>query len=126
MVLGFAPIAFLTPISRVRSVTETSMIFIRPTAAPNSVTIPIIVAASVTELMVLSNRLTILSLFDTLKSDSSRGSRFLTILNTASASPVIISRFTGFTGIIVMLKFMLGREKYCLAVVTGIKQTLSP
>ena len=70
--------------------------------------------------------LTILSLFEILKSDSSLGLRFRTILKIASASPVIISRLTGFTGIIVMLKVILGREKYCRAVVTGIKQTLSP
>ncbi|MNE36162.1 hypothetical protein D3C80_1299630 [compost metagenome] len=38
---GFAPIAFLIPISRVRSVTETNLIFIKPIEAPIKVITPI-------------------------------------------------------------------------------------
>jgi hypothetical protein len=71
---------------------------------------PISVAAIVTYLMFLRSKFRILSLLDILKSDSSFGFKFLITLNIASASPVIISRLTGFTGITAMLKFMEGRE----------------
>ena len=67
-----------------------------------------------------------MSLFEILKSDSSLGLRLRIILKMPSASPAITSRLTALTGITVMLKVIFGREKYCLAVVTGIKQTLSP
>ena len=48
MIDDLAPIAFRIPISFVLSVTDTSIIFINPIAAPNKVMIPIIVAAIVT------------------------------------------------------------------------------
>ena len=99
--------------------------FISPTAAPKSVTIPIIVAARVTNLRFLRSIFTILSLFEILKSDSSFGLRLRTVLKIASASPVITSRLTGFIGIIVMAKVISGREKYSRAVVIGIKHTRS-
>jgi len=44
MVLLVAPIAFLIPISLVLSVTETSIIFINPIAAPRRVINPMTVA----------------------------------------------------------------------------------
>ena len=77
--------------------------FISPTAAPKRVTIPIIVAARVTYLRFLRSILTILSLFEILKSDSSLGLRLRIILNIPSASPVITSRLTAWSGITVML-----------------------
>ena len=48
MVLDVAPMAFRTPISRVRSVTDTNMIFINPMAAPINVMIAMSVAATET------------------------------------------------------------------------------
>lgn len=49
MLLLFPPIAFINPISRVRSLTATSIIFIKPIAAPIKVIKPIKAAAVVIE-----------------------------------------------------------------------------
>ena len=64
-----APIALRIPISVVRSVTDTSMIFINPMAAPNRVIMPMMVAATSTMLIMSLNILDKKSLLTILKSD---------------------------------------------------------
>ena len=51
------PSAFLIPISRVRSVTETSMIFINPTAEPNKIINPKTVAPKLNRCSLSFNKL---------------------------------------------------------------------
>ncbi len=66
--LRVAPKAFVIPISRVRSVTETNIMFIRPMAAPSRVIRPMATAASLN--LVVSSRImeTKLSLLKSSKS----------------------------------------------------------
>ena len=65
MVLRFAPRAILIPISRVRSVTDTNIMFIRPIAAPKSVMSPITVAQIVMLPVSFISMLAMLSIFMT-------------------------------------------------------------
>ena len=80
------------PISRVRSVTETSIIFIKPMAAPNSVIIPIIVAPVVALPIKPINIFAKLSLFAISKLLSSPIRTFRITLKVPIASFIAASR----------------------------------
>ena len=86
-----APSALLTPISRVRSATDTSMMFINPITEPNSVMIPMITATHLT-VLVISSILLIRSLFwDMEKLLSASKGNFLMTLKIPSASSIAMS-----------------------------------
>ncbi|MNY41283.1 hypothetical protein D3C86_1760830 [compost metagenome] len=88
---GFAPIAFLMPISRVLSVTDTSIIFMRPMEAPISVITPMAMPP-ITTTCRFSNRVCAMaSLLVISKLFWSVTFIFLMFLNTAVASPITLS-----------------------------------
>ena len=93
-----APRALRVPISRVRSRTDTSMMFIRPTAAPVRVISPMTIAAIVrVRIVELSSSMTA-SLRVMRKSASSKGASRRTALNVISASVTAVSGFTEGSG----------------------------
>ena len=93
-----APRALRVPISRVRSRTDTSMMFIRPTAAPVRVTRPMTMAAIVrVRIVELSSSMTA-SLRVMRKSASSKGASRLTARKVISASVAAASGLTEGSG----------------------------
>ena len=92
IVLFFAPSAFLTPISRVLSVTETTIIFIKAIDEPRIVIIPITHAEMLNTSVILAILLIKSSLLEMAKLFSSTGFSFLTFrivfkaLSTASSN----------------------------------------
>ena len=78
MVFEEAPNAFRVPISLVRSFTETSIMFISPTAAPKSVMRPITADTSVITPIISFKSASMASLLLILKSESSIGDNLLT------------------------------------------------
>ena len=87
MARGEAPRALRVPISRVRSETLTSMMFIRPIPARNRVMMPMMEAAAVMPPMASSKVETMLLLMDKLKEWSSPGrSRRTTRMAPTAAS----------------------------------------
>ena len=97
MVLFLAPNAFLTPISRVLSVTETTIIFINAMDEPRMVIIPINQAEILKTPVILAILLIKSSLLEMPKLFSSTGFNFLTFrivfkaLSTAASSNSVLS-----------------------------------
>ena len=112
-----APSAFRVPISRVLSLTDTSMMFIRPTAAPVMVMSPIITAAAVSVLIIESSSSTTASLRVIRKSVSSYGASLLTARKTISASAAASSGDTSCPGSIPMVKSGEDTWKLAMALV---------
>ena len=126
MAFWVAPNAFLTPISRVRSVTLTNIIFIKPMAAPSNVIKPIMVAPAVTFCKLPINKVARLSDFTISKLSTPVVGTFLIFLKVAFASFKILSNKALFLVNTLIVKLMLSLPKYCLALVKGIMQSLSP
>ena len=89
--LRVAPIALLTPISRVLSLTDTNKIFIKPMPAPMSVRMPITMVAIFIFDRILINFSALLSLLLISKWSSSPGRTFLMFLKTPEAYSIVLS-----------------------------------
>ncbi|MNR18871.1 hypothetical protein D3C85_1356220 [compost metagenome] len=88
---GFAPIAFLIPISRVRSVTDTNMMFIKAIEAPSSVIIPMAIPPIFTTFRFSIKVWATASLLVISKLLLSPIFIFLILLNIEVDSPIILS-----------------------------------
>ena len=120
-----APMAFDTPISRVRSATETNIIFIKPIAAPNNVIRPMTLAAMVTYFKLSIKVVAISSFLFTEKLFSCLASSRLALRINPSASSVAMSMALISLTHTLMTYDFCDTLKRCLALFNGINTILS-